>query len=315
VPNDIVKLTSSGFTVYVQASPNRVYSDNEYENAGALITTDEWFNFKDSLLVGLKELNRLDKLDNHIHIYFSHSFKGQNGAAQILDSFKNSKSTLYDHEFFVDGRNQRLTAFGHHAGITGAAVGLLYHNYAKTDLTPWTTIESLYLDLKHVTMVSLSLSIAIIGDGRCAQGVKSVLDKLEIPYAQFNKGSNMKTLLSYDIIYNCILLDPQYNETWFDESTQFTKKLTIVDISCDYSKSNNPIKLYNKATTWSTPAIRYNEYVSIIAIENLPSLLPKECSDCFSSKFTDLLLDYKDDSKGVWQRAYNHFSNQLHFAP
>jgi saccharopine dehydrogenase (NAD+, L-lysine-forming) len=125
----------------------------------------------------------------------------------------------------------------------------------------------------------------------------------------------MSSLITYDIIYNCILLDPQYTETWFDEKMQFIKKLTIVDISCDYSKSNNPIKLYNKATTWSKPAHKYNELVSIIAIENLPSLLPKECSDSFSSKFTDLLLDYKEDSKGIWQRAYKHFSNQCVLLP
>ena len=51
-----------------------------------------------------------------------------------------------------------------------------------------------------------------------------------------NKGIYMK---KFDILYNCICLDNSSNEIWFDKSTIFTKKLLIVDISCDYTKPNN----------------------------------------------------------------------------
>ena len=87
-----------------------------------------------------------------------------------------------------------------------------------------------------------------------------------------NKGIYMK---KFDILYNCICLDNSSNEIWFDKSTIFTKKLLIVDISCDYTKPNNPINIYKEPTTFENPVYKYNNYVDIIAINNLPSLLPK----------------------------------------
>jgi len=306
VPADIPKLRSSGFTVYVQSSDNRIYSDITYAQAGAIITKETWYNerFNGALIVGLKTLDHLEKLNNHTHVYFSHSFKGQQGSDAILSSFKQSNSKLYDHEFFMDADKRRLTAFGYHAGVTGAAVGLLHHFGGKTHIQPWLCNSDLLRDLQYIPV---SGKIAIIGDGRCAQGVKSILEELKMAYVTINKGDDMKVLLDYDIIYNCILLDPQYNTTWFDESTRFSKRMTIVDISCDYNKPNNPIKLYSAATSWAKPAFKYNDLVDVVAIENLPALLPKTSSDRFYLAFTDLLLDYTEDTRGIWKDTLGCF--------
>jgi saccharopine dehydrogenase (NAD+, L-lysine-forming) len=85
------------------------------------------------------------------------------------------------------------------------------------------------------------------------------------------------------------------NETWLDKKTIFFKPITIVDISCDCTRENNPIKLYEKSTTWNQPVLSYNKYVDIIAIDNLPSLLPKDSSDYFSDICIRLLLNYNND--------------------
>jgi saccharopine dehydrogenase (NAD+, L-lysine-forming) len=309
VPSDVRKLIKKGFQVYVQTSKNRIYKDSEYSRAGAVLTTQKWYNkkYKNALIVGLKELYTISYLDNHTHIYFSHSFKNQTNSQEILTEFKKSKSTLHDFEYFLDDKNKRLIAFGSYAGQAGATLGLLqYYNniYNKkmTKLKPWSSCIEMYENVgKHSIE---NLKIAIIGpNGRCGKGVQKVLKDLSKPFDKYDKTSDFSTLQEYDIIYNCILLDETYNKVWLSSATQFTKPLVIVDISCDYSKSNNPIQLYKEATTWDEPVFQYNNYVDIIAIDNLPSLLPKESSDEFSNIFKNLLLmKQQDEQNPIWQK-------------
>ena len=103
--------------------------------------------------------------------------------------------------------------------------------------------------------------IAIIGaNGRCGKGVKQILDKFNLEYIEIDRNYNTTKLIEFDLIYNCILLDQHYDKVWFDQNTIFEKDTVIVDISSDYDKPNNPIKLYNKATTWEKPIYKYNIY-------------------------------------------------------
>jgi len=151
-----------------------------------------------------------------------------------------------------------------------------------------------------------NLKIAVIGpNGRCGKGVINVLEYFNLQYDKYTKEDLKNNLESYDIIFNCIVLNKDLNETWFDEKTIFNKSLIIVDISCDYNNSNNPIKIYNQATTWSEPVYSYNEFVDIISINNLPSLLPKDSSDEFSGILVKLLLNFNKDS--VWEKNKNYF--------
>ena len=308
VPSDVKILIENGFQVYIQRSQNRIYKDSEYSNVGGVLTDDKWFhdNYKDFLIIGLKELHDLSYLNNHAHIYFSHSFKGQKNSLEILNAFKKSNSKLYDFEYFLEN-NKRIIAFGIYAGKVGCVLGLLQH-YNKVNgktlgkLTPWSS---------YTEMISLlqsnNLKIAIIGTGRCGKGVKKVLNDISTPFVEFGHDSDYTDLIDYDIIFNCILLDESYNKIWFDKNSIFTKPTIIVDISCDYSKPNNPIQLYKEATTWENPIFHYNENVDIIAIENLPSLLPKESSDEFSDTFRKLLLTQDK----VWSKTLDIFYEKI----
>ena len=78
IPSDVIILNKFGFTVYVESSLHRCFNDNEYIKNGAIIINDSWFNYNDYIIIGLKKLNELNKLNNHIHVYFSHSYKNQN---------------------------------------------------------------------------------------------------------------------------------------------------------------------------------------------------------------------------------------------
>ena len=326
VPGDVQTLISNGFKVYVESSESRIYSDFEYEICGAIITTSNWTKFSDSLIIGLKELDNLNLLNSHTHLYFSHSFLNQTGSTVVLDKFSKSKSILYDLEYFLDSNNKRLVTFGFWAGFVGMALGLmqfyLKSNYQSLEkLEPWVNINQVFSTINSLNQfnkinqnnqIKSNPKIALIGyKGNCGRGVSKLLSDLSLDYTVFDSNSDKSTLISYDIIINCIKLKPSSKEIWFDQNTLFTKPIIIVDVSCDYTKSNNPIKLYFESTTWSNPVFKYNEFVDIISIDNLPSLLPKESSDEFSKDLTKLLLDYKSDPNKYWLFNFNIFISKI----
>lgn len=294
IPQDIPILLEHGYIIYIESSNHRIYKDEEYENKGAIITTLPWYSpqYKSAYIIGLKELRDLDKLDAHTHIYFSHCHKEQKGSEIILDAFHKSNSQLYDFEHFVDDNNRRLISFGFYAGIAGCFLGLLQY-IQKTqglpniqNLTCWNSKDEVVRQLKKERGVLSGSRIAILGaNGNCGRGVMSILDDMGISYDILTKTSNPCDFINYDIFFNCILLDITYNTVWFSSDTIFLKHMIIVDISCDYSKPNNPIMIYDKETTWKDPVYSYNNMVDVIAINNLPSLLPKDSSDYFSNRF------------------------------
>jgi saccharopine dehydrogenase (NAD+, L-lysine-forming) len=242
--------------------------------------------------------------------------------------------TIYDFEYFVNNQNQRLISFGYYAGLTGCILGLL--QYIKKlfglnilNLTYWETIDvstnkntnentnentDIIID-KIFEKIDINLfknlNTCIIGNGNCASGVKYILEKFNINYIILHKNDTKTNLENYDLVFNCILLDENYNEIWFGEKTIFTKPIIIVDISCDNLKLNNPIQLYNKNTTWKNPIFKYNQYVDIIAIDNLPSLLPRESSIYFSKKCIELLLQLNNDNNNYWKNNEKIFYNMI----
>jgi len=320
IPIHIPILLKLGFIIYIQSSNHRIYSDKEYLFNGAIITDMNWYEplFKNALIIGLKDIKQIDKLSNHKHLYFSHSYKNQQGYEQILSAFYKSNSVIYDFEYFIDSKNKRIISFGFYAGIMGCVLGLLQYlkkslyNKNISQLHYWETKEEIIEYLYNNIRIFNKLSFAIIGaNGNCGMGVKSILDKLNIKYDMFGKNSDKSLLTEYDIVYNCIVLDEESTEIWFDKNTKFKKPIIITDISCDYSKTNNPIQLYSENTTWEIPVYSYNSNVDIIAINNLPSLLPKESSDYFSSKCIELLRDINIDTCNYWGNVENIFYKKL----
>ena len=309
IPDDIPKLLYNGFVIYVESSPNRIYSDTDYLNEGAIITNKPWFHpdFQYALIIGLKDIIDLDKLSNHKHLYFSHSYKNQYNSQDILNAFFNSKSIIYDFEYFYNSDKKRLISFGYYAGITGAII-TLFHFYLKqigsqlSKLSHWNNFYFVLMELLNKKSVFENISIGIIGaNGNCGTGVTFVLNKLGLSYNNYSRNSDKSNLKSNDILFNCIVLHELSTEIWFDKETVFDKNIVISDISCDYSKTNNPINIYSENTTWENPVFQYNNFVDIIAINNLPSLLPKESSNFFSSKCVDLLNDIHNDENLYWK--------------
>ena len=167
------------------------------------------------------------------------------------------------------------------------------------NLKPWSSINSMYEYGRRCISYA-----AIIGNGRSSKGVQAVLKRFGMGFDIIEKDQTVVPCV-YDIIFNCIALDDSYDKVWISPEYEHKKSLLVVDISCDYTKANNPIAIYKEATTWAEPVFNYNKYVSVIAIDNLPSLLPSESSTEFSGLLTNLILKYGD---GEWSRCLEEFS-------
>ena len=268
VPDDVPTLINNGIIVYVESCSKRIYKDEEFSEKGAIITYSPWYSHEwdsiknDMIIIGIKELIDLEKLNGHIHCYFSHSFKGQKDSSLILESFKKTSSVLCDFEYFLY-ENKRLISFSYFAGVTGCALGLCQYilklkgNPPLKNLKLWTELSFMIKTVNRFIycMNSVELrntKIAIIGDGACAKGVKFILNTIGLPYKLFLKEEPKDSLDEYNIIYNCIKLDDKSNEIFIstEKANHIKKNMIIVDISCDSNKYNNPIPLYKEETTW-----------------------------------------------------------------
>ena len=93
------------------------------------------------------------------------------------------------------------------------------------------------------------------------------------------------------------------------------KKLSIIaDISCETS-GYNPLPIYHSVTTHDKPThqININNHgLDILAIDNLPSLLPSESSTDFSAQLLPYLLQLLNFGTGVpWIIAKKIFESRL----
>lgn len=130
-PAVIRSLIEAGYPISVERSstdPNfkRIFEDSEYEAAGAkLVPSGGWPNAAPGTIVlGLKEIPEEDFALKNDHITFAHCYKNQGGYEKVLSRYPRGGSILYDLEFLVDEQGRRVSAFGYHAGYTGAALGV-----------------------------------------------------------------------------------------------------------------------------------------------------------------------------------------------
>ena len=322
IPTDCQILLENNFKVYIESSVNRCFKDEVYKKHGCIIIDDYTkYNFKkeETLIIGLKELDYNNyNLLSYKHLYFSHTYKNQTNSYEILSKFKSQKGFIYDLEYLVDDKNKRLVAFGYWAGFIGAAISLLQFYYKSINkdlinLTPYDDYNTLINKLKNNEDFYKNIEVGIIGiNGRCGQGCKYLLDKLNIKYIGYVRG-DVLDCVHHDIIINCIKLEKDSDFTIItDKNLVEFKKLSIInDVSCDITAVNNPIKLDYKLTTFKNPVYKYNKQLDIICIDNLPSLLPINSSIEFSNKLTKLIIDI--NTSIIWKNLEDLYYDKIKY--
>lgn len=166
--------------------------------------------------------------------------------------------------------------------------------------------------------------------GRCGSGAVDLLEKVgcaeikkwDLPETKDRDGPYPEIIES-DIFVNCIYLSQPIPPFVNLESLKSpNRKLSVVcDVSCDTTNPHNPIPIYSINTTFDKPTVEVpvdgnGPRLSVISIDHLPSALPRESSEAFSSNLLPSLLALKDrDSTPVWQGAEKLFQEKVGTLP
>lgn len=166
--------------VVAEASPDRCFSDEDYENAGIAVVAD----LSDcDVLLGIKEVPKSFLLPDKTYLFFSHTIKKQPYNLEMLRDIIRKQIRLIDYETLKWENGQRVLGFGRFAGIVGAYNGLLTWG-KKTglfELKPAWQCEDYRELLQQAGGVDIgNINIVLTGGGRVANGALDFLRNLRI---------------------------------------------------------------------------------------------------------------------------------------
>ncbi|KAH0525470.1 hypothetical protein TsFJ059_007835 [Trichoderma semiorbis] len=304
-PKTAKALLDAGYTVRVERSAERIYNDEEFVEVGAeLVPAGSWVKApKEDIIFGLKELPEDDIDLPHTYIHFQHIFKKQTGWAPSLSRF--------------------------------ARAGVLHPGVTQGEVPLFENAPALVSHVKSVLEPAIAANngqaprIIVIGAlGRCGSGAVQFcreigLDEESIikwDMAETAKGGPFKEVVESDIFVNCVYLGPNPAPPFvtFDSLATPERRLRVIcDVSCDPNSPNNPIPIYSTWSTFDKPTIPTSKPVNdpelrIIAIDHLPTLIPRESSDEYSGLLLPALLTLdRRDTEGVWTRAEATYKDRV----
>eukprot|EP00045_Choanoeca_perplexa_P012464 m.136057 g.136057 ORF g.136057 m.136057 type:complete len:897 (+) comp16019_c0_seq2:103-2793(+) len=115
-PSHVRTLTRQGVEVVVQPSTMRVFTDDQYVRAGAMLQEDLG---NVNTILGVKEVPIEELLPNKTYVCFSHTIKAQPDNMDMLDVILDRNIRLVDYECIVGSNGKRLIGFGRYAGVAG----------------------------------------------------------------------------------------------------------------------------------------------------------------------------------------------------
>ena len=322
-PKGASALLEQGFEISVEASDSRVIASDAYAAAGCtIVPAFSWPNApKDAIILGLKELPEDGTALTHRHIMFGHAFKGQQAGQALLQRFRDGGGSLLDLEYLTDDTGRRVAAFGYWAGFAGAAVTLkCWAAQAQGSIcgpvSNYPDAEALKVALaRELSGIDLPDALIIGALGRVGTGAADLCRAMGVEVtgwdmAETSIGGPFPAILEHGIFLNCILA--QADTPVFVPKTALTAKRAlrvIGDIACDPDSAFNPVPVYDRATSWDSPALRVQNdpVLDVMAIDNLPSMLPLESSEDFAGQLLPTLMQLDGDAKGVWTRAETLF--------
>jgi saccharopine dehydrogenase (NAD+, L-lysine forming) len=325
-PDGAAALVGLGIRVTVESSSVRAIPIGGYVEAGCAIAAENaWPDApRDAFIFGLKELRDDGTPLHHRHIMFGHAFKGQAAGRVLLDRFAAGGGTLYDLEYLVDETGRRVAAFGYWAGFAGAAVS--YHCWVAQQrgsigppIAPFADKDALVRSMRASWSGYKPGALVIGALGRVGTGAADFCDALDIAVTKWDiaetiGGGPFPEVLHHDLFFNCILARPGC-PVFVPASTVTDQRVlrVIGDIACDPGSDFSPIKVYDDVTSWSAPARRVYDHppLDVVAIDNLPSLLPVESSYDYAAQLLPTLCELSNLRTGVWHRADVEFHRHL----
>ncbi|RLF40655.1 MAG: hypothetical protein DRN12_04915 [Thermoplasmata archaeon] len=247
IPDDVKILKEKyGIETVIQPSPIRVFSDEEYNNIGAIVQEDL---SSCPVVFAVKEIPKTFFEPNKVYVFFSHTIKGQSYNMPMLKQMIDLECTLIDYERIVDENNRRLIFFGRFAGIAGIidtlwVFGKRLKEYHGVD-SPFSLIKQAYQYgtisevKKHFEIISEEIRkqslpaiitpmvIGIAGYGNVSRGVQEILDILPVVEIQPEELSSIYEKPSNDRIYKVVfkeehMVEPISKDRKFDLNDYYT---------------------------------------------------------------------------------------------
>jgi saccharopine dehydrogenase (NAD+, L-lysine-forming) len=326
-PAGAAALVAAGARVTVERSRQRIIADEEYARAGTtLVEEGTWPDAPaDAVILGLKELPDDDRPLAHRHIYFGHAYKEQKGWRDLLGRFLRGGGTLLDLEV-LEQNGRRVAAFGYWAGYAGAAVGAMVlvdqlRGDRTKNLHSYPSRPALVAELApQVAALADKPRVIIIGaKGRCGSGARALCDDVGLAVTLWDMeetkgGGPFAAIVEHELFVNAVLVTgatpPFLTRALVDRAGRALR--VVADVSCDPNSPHNPIPIYDRTTTFEQPALRVAEHppLDVVAIDHLPSLLPRESSDDFAGQLLPHLIDFATRGSPVWDRAERIFQEK-----
>ncbi|MFI6520854.1 saccharopine dehydrogenase [Spirillospora sp. NPDC050679] len=313
VPDDARRLVADGTAVVVEESPTRVFPTADYVRAGCdTAEPGSWVDAApDTVIVGLKELPDEPAELRHRHVFFGHAYKGQPDGPRLLRRFRAGGGELLDLESLTDAHGRRLAAFGYWAGYAGAALAVLQARGALDSPLRTTTKDALHRALRASGTAPTVLVIGALG--RCGQGARDALTAAGLDPTCWDlpetRRLDRRALLDHEIVVNTVFQTGPADPFLTRADLAAARRTRLVcDVTCDVGNDSNALPIYDALTDWRRPVRRLwqDPPLDLIAIDNLPSLLPRESSTAFSAALLPHLATLNDPAS-PWRSCLRSF--------
>lgn len=340
------------FEFFVESSPIRCYSDEEYIEMDIPVVDDvshcDW-------LLGIKEVPIPNLISNKTYLFFSHTIKEQVYNRPLLQAVLDKNIKLLDYEVLKNEDGQRTVAFGRWAGIVGAYNGLWTYGKKSGLFDLKRAYEcfdrsELEEELKKVQLPPIK--IVVTGTGRVGKGVLEVFKSIhlrqvsprdlihnyydEAVFAVLDNDDYNRRKTDGGFDQTEFYAEPQKYESHFLKYAEvsdmliaaaywdnrapklFTRKdiasedfsiSVIADITCDIEGSipttlkpsaiADPVYDVDRETFEMLPAFGKQTSISVMAIDNLPTELPRDASEEFGNQLSEHFIPelLKEESK------------------
>ena len=164
----------------IQKSPIRCFNDDEYEKAGMQLVED----VSDcDLLLGIKEVPKLDLIADKTYFFFSHTIKEQPYNRDLLKKMIKLNISLIDYETLTQLNGKRLIGFGRYAGVVGCYNGFLAYGkrtkgYDLKSAHKCFDRKEMELEINKIELPNIK--IIVTGKGRVGMGALEIINILKL---------------------------------------------------------------------------------------------------------------------------------------
>ncbi len=186
-PQDIKRLRQEqNLEFVIQPSAIRIFSDEEYREAGATIAEDL---SSCPTVLAIKEIPERLLQEEKTYIFFSHTVKGQKQNMAMLKRMMELKCNLIDYEKITDEAGRRLIFFGRYAGLAGMIQVL----WALGKRVQWEGFANPFEAIAHTytykDLQTAKTAISQVGEKIKTQGIPAEIAPLIVGFAGYGNVS------------------------------------------------------------------------------------------------------------------------------